>query len=197
MNHVIQNNPRKHYLMLCELHFPELHGKTNNSDPYIESHYLVYEKFNAQEISLFSENIDDIEDTMIDDGNRFSDIYDTALFLNTNYNELARNYRGSYIRHPIIRNYHNIISKTDYIKPEIGEYIILPTQEAIAILKTIWLRIIQRKWKKVYAERRKICHSISYLRNREIHSTCSIFPGLKGMLNNLKNQKENIISNIS
>jgi hypothetical protein len=95
--------------------------------------------------------------------------------------------------HPSIRNYYNIISKENYIKPEIAEYIILPTREAIAILKTFWLRIIQKKWKKIFQERKNIIKqrcNFSNLSIREIQGkwpdSCMNLPGLKGMLSALK-----------
>jgi hypothetical protein len=46
-----------------------------------------------------------------------------------------------------IRNFAKIICNKNYIKPEIAECIILPTGETIAILKTFWIRIIQKVYK--------------------------------------------------
>ena len=173
----------KHYLMLCELHYPPFHGKDENSDPFIETHYLVYDRFDFRTgISLTPEpDINDIDDAKLNDMLEFLKEY------YANYNP------ETYKQHPTIRNYHNIISRPNYIKPEIGEYIILPTQEAIAILKTVWIRIIQRKWKKVFIERKNImfkrCLTTS-INSREIYGkwpqTCSDLPGLKGMLKELK-----------
>ena len=109
---------------------------------------------------------------------------DDIIFLKEMYTSqsvFVPNYFGN---HPTIRNYHNIISKPNYIKQEIGEYIILPTQEAIAILKTFWIRIIQKKWKKVFQERKNIIRKRCYLSNlsfREIRGrwpvSCINFPG--------------------
>ena len=39
---------KQHYLMLCELHYPGRHGKTEDSDPNIETHYLVYDRFDTK-----------------------------------------------------------------------------------------------------------------------------------------------------
>ena len=57
------------------------------------------------------------------------------------------------------------------------------------IIKTFWLKIVQRKWKKIYALRmyiRKLRASIAEIRWREIHGTysnkCRTMPGLIGML---------------
>lgn len=182
------NEKNKHYLMLCELHYPALHGKDENSDPFIETHYLVYDRFDFKTgISLTSDSDDSDVNEYESDDSKINDVLEFLKEQYTNYNhDDAEN-------HPTIRNYHNIISSPNYIKPEIGEYIILPTQEAIAILKTVWLRIIQRKWKKVFAERQNIikqrCY-LPYLREREIYgkwpNLCNYLPGLKGMLKDLK-----------
>jgi hypothetical protein len=77
-------------------------------------------------------------------------------------------------------------------KIEIAECIYLPSQHCVSILKTFWLRLIQRKWKKIINERKLIIikrcnpNSIKY---REIHgiwpNNCFIYPTLKGMLSNL------------
>ena len=114
----------------------------------------------------------------------------SITFLKDHY---ARNHYSDYPDHPFIRNYRNIISQENYIRPEIGEYIILPTQEAVAILKTFWLRIIQRSWKNVFKKRQNIIKQRSRpcsLFIREISGTWESdlvkLPGLRGMLNKLK-----------
>lgn len=55
-------------------------------------------------------------------------------------------------KHPIIRNYQHIHSK---MVPEIAECIYLLTGECICIKKTIWIRLIQRTWKKIYKLRQE------------------------------------------
>ena len=191
----------KHYLMLCELHHPGRHGKTEDSDPNIETHYLVYDTFepitgisldyldNCEELDTDNEydSDDDIENREL------ININNEIMFLKEMYSNPI-NFNSQYFEtHPKIRNYHSIVLAPNYIKAEIGEYIILPTQEAIAILKTFWLRIIQRKWKKVFQERKNIvkqrCH-LSNLLIREIHGiwpdSCLSLPSLRGMLYQLK-----------
>jgi len=77
-------------------------------------------------------------------------------------------------------------------KPEIAECIYLNTGHCIGILKTFWLRIIQKKWKKVLIEQKKINRLRSNpnsLKYREIHGSwpknCINYPRLKGLLSNL------------
>lgn len=222
-----RNNPQQHkthYLMLCELHYPERHGKTQDSDPNIETHYLVYDRFdpitgisysfidNYVEYDTDTEansdtdtapnSVSDTEtetapnsytDTNFDSDinrNMLVRINDEIIFLKEYYSNPDPIYVDN---HPTIRNYRNIVSNSNYIKPEIGEYIILPTLEAVAILKTFWLRIIQKKWKKVFQKRKDIIKQRCYLSNlsiREIRgrfpSSCINLPGLKGMLSDLK-----------
>jgi hypothetical protein len=175
-----------HYLMLCELHYPPLHGKTSSSDTNIENHYLVYDRFDP----FTGLALSCIEDNYYE--NRQNEIYrlnDVVRFLQSHYSTPNN---VSFNNHPTIRNYHNIVNMENYIKPEIGQYIILPTHEAVAILKTFWIRIIQRKWKKIVAERNQIMMrriSPIALHIRQVTGkwpdNCNYLPGVKGMLINI------------
>jgi len=191
----------KNNLIICELHHPVIHGKTDESNYDIESHYLVYDRFDGKTgISLSC--IDDNEDYDTDEEydmdndeneeNRIGRIDDAIHFLRKHYKNFVRKI-NFYEKHPTIRNYHNIISKKDYIRKEIGECIVLPTQETIAILKTFWLRIIQKKWKKVFKEReimlKKRNLPSSLYQRQVIYNWLQTYrlPGLRGMLYPLKN----------
>lgn len=181
--------------MLCELHNPALHGKTNTSCPTIERHYLVFGRYNPfSKISYeyTKEDDDEEEDENRDeeeeeeDNTDFYTIYDDITFLRQIYANPT-----NYIHpvHPTIRNYVSIVTNSRYIKPEIGQYIILPTQEAVAILKTHWIRLVQRKWKKVFQERKHImrqrCNQASLHRREMRKHGPSELPGLRGMLSDL------------
>ena len=57
------------------------------------------------------------------------------------------------------------------------------------VIKTFWLKIIQRKWKKIFNERKQILSKrmqLSSMIHREIHGTWPIsirsMPGLLGLL---------------
>jgi hypothetical protein len=185
----------KNYLMLCTIHHPYIHGKDELSDPNIETHYLVYDRFEPWSgISYLSldEEYDTNEEYDSDDENpnHIDKLSNALRFLREQHSMSILQQAAAY--HPTIRNFRNIISKSDYIKPEIGQYIILPTQEAIAILKTFWLRIIQRKWKKIFTERQRV-NSLRnqpfYLHYRQANGkwpeSCNYLPGLDGMLQDL------------
>ena len=96
------------------------------------------------------------------------------------------------IPHNIFRNYENMVIREDYFKPEIAECLYLSGGECVSILKTFWIRIIQRKWKKIVIERKfkiELRKKISSLLYRETRgswpSSCLYLPSLKGMLSRL------------
>jgi hypothetical protein len=62
-------NNNKWHLMLCELHLPTMHGKTNNSDPNIETHYLIHDLYNPTE--LYSDDLNDLDVKAADVGNAY------------------------------------------------------------------------------------------------------------------------------
>ena len=91
--------------------------------------------------------------------------------------------------HPLIRNYNHIIRNPRYIQPHIIECFYLPGKEYVAVIKTHWIRLIQRTWKRVFREKkeaiqkRKQIGSLKYL---EIYgrwpADCYFMPGLYGLL---------------
>ena len=181
-------NQHKWHLMLCELHLPTMHGKTNNSDPNIETHYLIHDLYNPTE--LYSDDLDDSDsDSDSDQDNSYNRIHNAINYLKQKYLYITYEFDPIFHNHPIIRNYYKIVSNPNYIQPEIGEYIILPTLEAVAVLKTFWIRIIQRKWKKIFKQQQQIIGErckLHSLRFRQITghwpTHCKTFPTLKGML---------------
>jgi hypothetical protein len=67
---------------------------------------------------------------------------------------------------------------TVYYQPHLAQCIRLATGETVCVIKTFWLKIIQRTWKKVFKERQRVLKNI-YLRNIK----GKVFmPSLTGML---------------
>lgn len=100
---------------------------------------------------------------------------------------VKKNYnKYNLLTHPFIKNYHNIISSNNYLQLHLAKNILLETGEIICIIKTYWIRIIQRTWKRIYKERQIIIQkrknplSILYFQqNGKWPKDCSIFPYLK------------------
>jgi len=173
-------NRSKYSIVLCELHYTPFHGKTKDSDPCIDSHYLLIGKFDPITNYLIT---DDYEEDEIEEA--------------PNLKNMLKFYKGKYKKykeihvsakpHSTIRNYFQIVTRDDYLKPELGECILLPTQEIIVICKTFWIRIIQKKWKKVLKTRKDIIYNSNFINKYQMgHKLSSLIPGIRGMLHDLK-----------
>mgnify|MGYP003647599973 FL=1 len=85
--------------------------------------------------------------------------------------------RPPILTHDFIRNYKYIISNKTYFKPEIATVISLPKGcESVAILKTFWIRCIQRCWKKLVAQRKQILTMRKHINNIHIRTTTGKWP---------------------
>jgi hypothetical protein len=58
------------------------------------------------------------------------------------------------------------------------------------VVKTFWLRLVQRNWKRIYKMRKQIINTeiLNFLREREYGFEKTSIPGLFGMLSHLKNK---------
>jgi hypothetical protein len=120
-------------LGLCELHCWKLHG----GDKYL-GHYLLISTYpDLHSPPNNDDSEDDENENIFDEAKVYGEYYAMELFNAT---------------HSFIRNYTKIIQHPAYIKPEIMQIVILETGENVAILKTCWLRIFQRMWRRKYAK---------------------------------------------
>jgi len=74
--------------------------------------------------------------------------------------------------HSIIRNYDVLLKSGAFVAPQIANCMYLPSGELVSILKTCYLKIFQRIWKRYYKQKmaeleaRKSIHSILNMRLR-------------------------------
>jgi hypothetical protein len=160
----------RYNIVLCELHNPKMHGISPETN--VGQHYLVNSRYKSLHIKFINAN-----------ANAIIHPYIISLW---RHSEHTKN-------HPIYKNYTNIVSRLNYIKPEIAECIYLETQECVAILKTFWVRLIQRTWKNILRRRKEIIKKRSnphYLHIKQITGKwpkeCLSYPQLKGMLSSIK-----------
>jgi hypothetical protein len=169
LTNIIVNNS-KYNLLVPEIFNKTIHGVSEESDPNINGQYMVIEKFNIKH----NTNIK----TLFEKINK--ECCSINKYYNSIYNKLDNNY---------IKNYSNIIKSSNYVKPEIGEIYYLRGDECVCIIKTFWLKIIQRSWKKIY----KIRQKIKQMRNRpdailykqltgKIKNEYLYMPSIRGML---------------
>jgi len=82
---------------------------------------------------------------------------------------------------------NNIIeTNVEPILPDIMQVHVDDCEAFTVVLKTHWLRLVQRKWKNVLQHRKRIMRNPDYIRNREITGkSVTTLPSLRGMLSNL------------
>ena len=159
----------RYNIILCELYNTELHGETN--DELLKTSYLVYCRFKKLDMEYIEDYVDDF---------------------NAYYLSLINNNSKCVTAHSVFRNYKNIILKQPYIKTEISQCVYLENLECVAILKTFWIKLIQRTWKNILQKRNYILKkraNIISLKHREVTgrwpNDCINYPELRGMLSDM------------
>jgi hypothetical protein len=152
----------KFNIVLCELFHPSIHGLARYSSKDIQTHYISSYILDPSELDDYNENNISISEMVFENDNTING--DIGYLRCQYYWTTTYHFR----EHPYIRNYFNIIKQYNYIKPEIAQCILLETGESIVILKTFWLRIIQRKWKKEYKCVLNMRKKINSLNKREL-----------------------------
>ena len=125
----------KYKIAFCTFFNAYIHGKDENSSPNIDSHFLILHLldvdvfYNSEEFLLFM----------------------NMIHMSRNYYCRHFQLKEKSTQHPVIRNYKNAVLKKNYISFEIVQHIELEGGgEHVAIYKTFWLRVFQRKWKKYH-----------------------------------------------
>jgi hypothetical protein len=128
----------KYSLGICELYFKKIHGPWQQSSyGDATTNYLLYCTITADEFST-NEYLNDI------------------TLIKNNYCTHLNNRILSSEQNPNIRNLFNIISRPNYIKLDIIEERYLDGGECVAIIKTCWLKILQKNWRKKYKKRQEL-----------------------------------------
>ena len=176
---------RSFELVLCEVFHPLIYGLTQNSSLDISEHYMIQEKIDPSELFV------DLSHVLPDD------IDNLFAYLKMR-REMFRKFiqHPSFQDHPSIRNYSEISSQITF-SPQIAQCIELPGDECVAILKTHWLRLIQRIWKKIFQQRLNVTKLRSLHQNVKHRERagkwpqkCSHMPSIKGMLSSLSKKKD-------
>lgn len=141
-----QNLRERLCLGICEFYNPSLHGKCDDARM---SDYFFY----TCQVEL-------------------ADFYDGSVL------DYISEYPGALKYTGVVRAYWSIVSRPNaYPMLEIVQPVTLePGGECVAVIKTFWIRIVQRRWKRIFANRRRrLTHLLKPygLMQREIGS-CNI-----------------------
>ena len=127
-------------LGLCEIYHPHFHGRNDNDNDNDDDGGFLYTSF----IYMQPISIEEFYD---------SDYHDTLGQWKLSRDQSMRGYHENELKHPHIRNYLNLEKNNIYRRPQIVSKFELDSGHTLCIIKTIWLKILQRKWKKYYQAR--------------------------------------------
>ena len=169
--------PHQYCMVLIELFHPLIHGIDEHSDPSISSHFLIHSCYHA---GYLLEN-----DAIVLPLVPLKEMITTYIRSLQCHQQQLDQVRYSFPLHPIIRNYNYMLQSNYWHHPHIAKCIVLQGGEKVAILKTHWIRLIQRTWKRVYHTPSSTSTS-TLLKNKK---KINIPPRkrLQGMLASLKN----------
>jgi hypothetical protein len=144
-----------------KLVLPQIYNSTIHGNPYCDGHYLVHR--------------------VLKNTNYYNPSHVRTMQFINNHDKL--------FMHAFIRDYSRIIGTVRFAQPQIAECVYLEGGEYVAILKTFYIRIIQRAWKKTFAQRlqihqqKKLAINILYrLKHGYWPDHCTHLPSLKGLL---------------
>jgi len=162
----------KNVLLIPEIYNKYFHGRTLGSDPNIDGQFLVLQTFYINPNSNMFEF--------------FNYINNLTKFYKNYY---KKNFCDMYLPHTLLRNYRNIIKHPKYLDIEIGRIHYLSGDECVCIIKTFWLKLVQRAWKKICKIRKQILQqrcspqSIMYRQfSGKWPQNCNYMPSIRGML---------------
>lgn len=119
--------------------------------------------------------------------NEFKYLQGTRTMCINAYNSIENN-SGKLLTLKAIKNFQKIIKSNHYLQPQIFEKIYI-NNTCCAIIKTFWIKIVQRSWKRVFKERTRIrdlrrsVRAILYWQmTNKWPNYCSYMPGLRHMI---------------
>ncbi len=146
-----------------KLILPQIYNSTIHGNPDCDGHYLVHR--------------------VLKNTNYYNPTHVRTMQFINNHDRL--------FAHAFIRDYSRIIGAVRFAQPQIAECVYLEGGEYVAILKTFYIRIIQRAWKKIFARRlqihqqKKQAVNILYrLKHGSWPDHCTQLPSLRGLLVN-------------
>ena len=147
------NNNSQYSIAICEIHNKQLHGFDENSSSDIQSHILA---------------------TYVLDAEEFYDEINNGSMLNI----MRRSYedRMPSLRHDNIRNYNNIVNDPSYFTFDVVKLYELDGYETVVAKKTHWIKIIQKKWRKIYNERQRIIQGRRSVRAIQVRERTGQWP---------------------
>jgi len=173
------------FLGYTELFHKKLYGMNESSDLHIQCHYMTI--FTIKNPIKYLKLLQSI--SKMDNETYYKYICENANTELHQHREILfhimnQNKKMPFIdNHPMIRNFLHL-QESLYLQLHLFEKVILPSGECISILKTFWIKCIQRKWKKICEYNKTIIEemkSIDYIKRRERNVQIKRLIGIDGL----------------
>jgi len=138
-------------IVLCELFHPFIFGVDENSDKNINGHFIVLNTYKPNYKDEEEEEEEEEEYIEYEDGEYPQNNYNIFEIIEKDKKELNKQRRFTNKNHPLIRNYKKIVKNS--LNFEIAHCVTLSGGEYVAILKTFWIKIIIRSFKKAFKKK--------------------------------------------
>ena len=120
----------------------------------------------------------------------YDNSFNTILLASTVQNKTFFQYKFTDIIDYL--NNYSILYQNYIVQPEIMQLKIDDTMMYNVVIKTFWIKIIQRNWRRIYKERKNIIINagslLQYIKNNEYGIKQRALPQLQGMLYHLKEE---------
>lgn len=152
----------KFKLAVVELYTPYRHGfHTDKNNHHVYGHHIINYSIDVDEFYNELNNIND-------------DLKYTNTMAVESLDRIKYEMSINTLEHPTIRNYENIINNPKQYEIQLIEPITVSTGDtefdkySAAIIKTHWIRLIQRKWREFRKEKIKYISNLQNLQQREL-----------------------------
>ena len=157
----MNENSSARSLALCERFCPSVHGIDNNSSPTIRTHFLIHTTFELEEFTTDSYKED--ERRLRRRWRKIAHKHEQSRAEHQAEAEQEQAHAHSNNEHS--NNEHSIQYNKIRLRLDIIQTSILnPGGEEVAIIKTFWLKIVQRCWKKVFKQRKELIQKRSAIK---------------------------------
>ena len=123
----------EYFILMVHIHNPLLDGINENSSHGIDTHFIIDNEVELHE--FYTTNISDMIHML---------------------REAYTMYVNNYPLHPTMTYFHEAMDRIENVQYDIGYMIELPGLEQVAILKTCWIRIFQRKWRNYLRKKKEL-----------------------------------------
>ena len=170
----------KLHLAIIELYWSKIHGELNDDEKYIHYHYLVTEMFSRRNVRSCVYNSDGTNNVI----EYYKEQYDKYINMQNGIWPIISTHPNVHIS-----NFECIVSNNNYIQFHIVQPKLLKTGHAICIIKTHYIRWIQRAWRRLCSQRKEVMNqrlqsdNIIYYHAHGIWPNhCNNIPEMRGMI---------------